>query len=85
MPHLLTRGKATKSGRFQIGMVAGFVSEWWPASNRNGGRHHLGMVAGFTLECMAGLRRNQEGSNRSRASKTAAPTMAGRGTYLKPG
>jgi hypothetical protein len=30
--------------------VAGFVSEWWPASNRNGGRHQLGMAAGFTLE-----------------------------------
>ena len=22
-------------------MAAGFISEWWPASNRNGGRLHL--------------------------------------------
>src|SRR5271166_6986313 len=30
-------------GRHQIGMVAGFNSEWWPASNRNPGRHHVGI------------------------------------------
>jgi hypothetical protein len=24
-------------------MVAGFSSEWWPASNRNPGRHHFGI------------------------------------------
>src|SRR5882672_7169005 len=23
-------------------MAAGFISEWWPASNRNGGRLHVG-------------------------------------------
>ena len=23
-------------------MPAGFISEWWPASNRNGGRLHVG-------------------------------------------
>ncbi|MFZ2103869.1 MAG: hypothetical protein WAV18_00570, partial [Roseiarcus sp.] len=23
--------------------VAGFISEWWPASNRNGGRHQIGI------------------------------------------
>src|SRR5580700_6380416 len=30
-------------GRLQIGMVAGFISEWWPASNRNGGRLQIGI------------------------------------------
>jgi hypothetical protein len=63
MPHLLTHGKAAESGRVQIGTVAGFVSEWWPGSNRNGGRHHLGMAAGFRLECLAGLRRNLQFQN----------------------
>jgi hypothetical protein len=24
-------------------MAAGFISEWWPASNRNGGRLHVGI------------------------------------------
>jgi hypothetical protein len=23
--------------------VAGFISEWWPTSNRNGGRHQIGI------------------------------------------
>ena len=37
MPKGLTRGDLhlCKSGRIIIGMVAGFSSEWWPASNRN--------------------------------------------------
>jgi hypothetical protein len=39
------------------GTVAGFVSEWWPGSNRNGGRY-LGAAAGFRLECLAGLAGN---------------------------
>jgi hypothetical protein len=54
MPQLLTRGKAAK--------VAGFKSERWPASNRNGGRHQLGMVAGFTSEYPAGLHWNLQGA-----------------------
>ena len=39
--------------------MAGFISEWWPESNRNGGRHQIGIpgriasefahVAGFNL------------------------------------
>jgi hypothetical protein len=32
-----------KPGRKLIGMPAGFISEWWPASNRNGGRLHVGI------------------------------------------
>jgi hypothetical protein len=39
MPRLLTRGNGVNIGY----KVAGFISEWWPASNRNGGRHHLGI------------------------------------------
>ena len=31
-----------EGGRLQIGMVAGFISERWPASNRNPGRLHVG-------------------------------------------
>ena len=23
--------------------MAGFISEWWPTSNRNGGRHQIGI------------------------------------------
>src|SRR3954453_20133732 len=39
MPWLLTRGER----RAEIGYrVAGFISERWPTSNRNGGRHRLG-------------------------------------------
>jgi hypothetical protein len=32
-----------KPGRKLIGMPAGFISEWWPASNRNGDRLHVGI------------------------------------------
>jgi len=32
------------------GMVAGFESEWWPDSNRNGGRIRVGTVAAFPSE-----------------------------------
>src|SRR4051794_9303839 len=39
MPWVLTRG----NDGAEIGYrVAGFISEWWPTSNRNGGRHRLG-------------------------------------------
>ena len=37
MPRLLTRRE-----RYRRLGVAGFISEWWPTSNRNGGRLHLG-------------------------------------------
>jgi hypothetical protein len=46
MPESLTRRKTAanphQGGRLQIGMVAGFISERWPASNRNPGRLHVG-------------------------------------------
>jgi hypothetical protein len=46
MPESLTRKKtsliAGKGGRLQIGMVAGFISEWWPTSNRKPGRLQVG-------------------------------------------
>jgi hypothetical protein len=32
-----------KTGRFLIGTVAGFKSEWWPVFDRNGGRLHVGI------------------------------------------
>jgi hypothetical protein len=46
MPESLTRKKtsliAGKGGRLQIGMVAGFISERWPTSNRKPGRLQVG-------------------------------------------
>jgi len=30
--------------------VAGFISEWWPESNRNGGRHQIGMPGRIASE-----------------------------------
>jgi len=38
MPKLLTQViclQCPQAGRILIGIVAGFISEWWPASNRN--------------------------------------------------
>jgi hypothetical protein len=35
--------------------AAGFKSEWWPASFRNGGRLQIGTPAGFMSEHPAGL------------------------------
>src|SRR6202022_1125010 len=43
-------------GRKLIGMPAGFISEWWPASNRNGGRLHVG-IPGRNKSESAGIRR----------------------------
>lgn len=46
MPEGLTQTEtppSRKTGRLQIGMPAGFISESWPASNRNGGRLHVGI------------------------------------------
>ena len=39
MPRLLTRGKTVADIGYR---VAGFISEWWPTSNRNAGRLRLG-------------------------------------------
>jgi hypothetical protein len=30
--------------------VAGFISEWWPTSNRNGGRHQIGIPGRIASE-----------------------------------
>ena len=45
MPEGLTQTKTPTllRSRKLIGMPAGFISEWWPASNRNGGRLHVGI------------------------------------------
>jgi hypothetical protein len=46
MPEGLTQTKtlpSRKTGRLQVGMPAGFISESWPASNRNGGRLQIGI------------------------------------------
>jgi hypothetical protein len=41
--------------------VAGFISEWWPTSNRNGGRHQIAIPgrieSEFALEVLTWLRR----------------------------
>src|SRR5271165_2468557 len=39
-----------RGGRLQIGTVAAFKSESWPASNRNGGRHQVGKGGRLQLE-----------------------------------
>ena len=46
-PASLTAGEG---GRLQIGTVAAFKSESWPASDRNGGRHHVGKGGRLPLE-----------------------------------
>lgn len=61
MPELLTRRKTRQS---IAGRVAGFKSEWWPDSFRNGGRHQIGTVAGFASEYPAGFNRNPQFSTR---------------------
>ncbi len=46
MPEGLTQTKtpnSPKTGRRLIGNPAGFKSEWWPTSNRNGGRLQIGI------------------------------------------
>jgi hypothetical protein len=44
MPELLTRMPFGGSGGpILIGIVAGFIPEWWPASNRNAGRLQVGI------------------------------------------
>jgi len=42
-----------QGGWLQIGMVAGFISERWPASNRNPGRLHLGTPGRIKLESLS--------------------------------
>ena len=68
-------------GLVHPGGVAGFTSEWWPASVRNGGRLQIGIPAGINSEYLAGMRRNLQPSasspwhwapvTASRASATA--------------
>src|SRR5271170_5551161 len=41
LPQLLIRGERAPSA--VPAQVAGFISEWWPASNRNGGRLQIGI------------------------------------------
>ena len=36
-------------GAVKGGQVAGFISEWWPASSRNGGRLHVGKPGRINL------------------------------------
>ncbi|MFS2012058.1 hypothetical protein ACCD06_19630 [Azospirillum sp. CT11-132] len=40
------------------GRVAGFMSEWWPPSNRNAGRLAIGTLAAFASETVAAFSRN---------------------------
>jgi len=49
--------------------MAGFISEWWPASNRNGGRDEIGIPGRLASEFAAGI------------AAQAAPTLLG----LMPG
>ena len=54
MPELLTRGDRV----LEPADMAGFKSEWWPVSFRNGGRHQIVTAAGFASEKVAGINRN---------------------------
>ena len=38
--------------------MAGFISEWWPASNRNGGRHQIGIGGRIASEFAPAVVRN---------------------------
>ena len=42
VPQLLTCGEQTLRAE-NPAQVAGFISEWWPESNRNGGRLQIGI------------------------------------------
>src|SRR5438552_9954223 len=44
-----------RGGRLQIGTVAAFKSESWPASSRNGGRHQIGKGGRLPLESAKSL------------------------------
>ncbi len=56
MPELLTRGDRV----LEPADMAGFKSEWWPVSFRNGGRHQIVTAAGFASEKVAGINRNSQ-------------------------
>ena len=74
MPELLTRGETPHS---IAGRVAGFKSEWWPDSFRNGGRHQIGTMAGFASEFPAGFLRNPHSSLHLMAQTSAQhPSVA---------
>src|SRR4051794_26222845 len=66
MPWVLTRG----NDGAEIGYrVAGFISEWWPTSNRNGDRHRLGKAhswADLYVDPRSGLLRR----NKARLART---------------
>ena len=53
MPEWLTRRETPQS---IAGRVAGFKSEWWPTSNRNGGRLRLGIPGRLQSESAPNVR-----------------------------
>jgi hypothetical protein len=56
LPQLLACGEQTLRAE-NSAQVAGFISEWWPASNRNGGRLQIGISRRIESE-FAGLVEN---------------------------
>ena len=58
MPELLTRAETPQS---IASRVAGFNSEWWPTSNRNGGRLPLGIPGRLQSESASGGERLERG------------------------
>jgi hypothetical protein len=64
MPKLLTCRQQTKRGP-KASQVAGFISEWWPASNRNGGRNEIGipgrLASEFAAERLAAMNLGDDG------------------------
>jgi hypothetical protein len=63
MPEGLTQTKTPTFSetrrRKLIGMAAGFISEWWPASNRNGGRLQIGKPGRHKSESAGSTREKQ--------------------------
>ena len=55
VPQLLNRGEQTV--RPCPAQVAGFKSEWWPKSNRNGGRLQIGIPGRIASEFARGYAR----------------------------
>jgi hypothetical protein len=59
-------------------MVAGFIPEWWPTSNRNGGRLRVGKGGRNKSEFATLIPENQNRAVRALKTKT----FSGKQTYL---
>src|SRR6202451_4136829 len=74
VPRSLIRGERTP--RRAPARVAGFISEWWPASNRNGGRLQIG-IGGRIASEFAALSTKAARADRAGAFPGARISQAG--------